>query len=117
MYTLTSVGVFFLGKNNMDKKLYLLSAEDVKPVTTEELLALPIEELLIIAKYMHVSNRMDLNKEELVEAILLRERLRAPYPNLDGDRFSYDPSSPVAKKYKIKKALEHLQYVLLSLID
>ena len=85
----------------MDKKLYLLSAEDVKPVTKEELLTLPIEELLIIAKYMHISNRMDLNKEELVEAILIRERLRAPYPNEYDMRFSLDSNSPYIKKQKI----------------
>ncbi|MBQ3046700.1 MAG: hypothetical protein IJD54_01485 [Clostridia bacterium] len=101
----------------MGERIFLVGPNDLTPMTEEELLSLSIEELLIIAKYMRISNARDLDKQTLVETILFRERARAPYPNIDDDRYSYDPTSPAAKKYKIKKALEHIEDVLFSLID
>ena len=100
----------------MDIRYLGFTPEDLKPVTKEELMEMPIEELLIIAKYMRIKYNKELSKDDLAELIIVRERARAPYPNEDGLRFSFEPNSPHEKKHKIKKALSNIEEVLLSLI-
>ena len=101
----------------MDMRHFRLTEEDAKPVTKEELIALPTEELLIIAKYMRISCAKELNKEDLAEVILFRERTRAPFPNEDNARFVFGPYLSDTQKRKVKNALKNIEDILISIIE
>ncbi len=77
----------------------------------------PIEELLVIAKYMGVENPQELNKDELIDGICRRELGRAPYPDYNGFRFDMDRYSTQGLLERTNKALNEIKEIMRILIN
>lgn len=83
----------------------------------EQLKEQPIEELIIIAKYMGVKNPQELSKDDLIDDIYHRELYRAPYPDYNDFRFEEDRNSSQGLLVRVNKALDEIGEILRILIN